>query len=67
MTLTTASLNGWLSNATSWCILFLKLALVLMVGAVAFSRGFGFDLPYVSTLDPTTLAYVCGAFWLVTR
>ena len=45
----------------------LKLALVLMVGAVAFSRGFGFDLPYVSTLDPTTLAYVCGAFYLVTR
>ncbi len=67
MTLTTASLNGWLSTATSWAIMFLKLALVLMVGAVAFSRGFGFDLPYVSTLDPTTLAYVCGAFYLVTR
>ena len=67
MTLTTANLNGWLSTTTSWAILFLRLALVLMVGAVAFSRGFGFDLPYVSTLDPTTLAYVCGAFWLASR
>lgn len=67
MTLSSATLNGWLSTATSWVSLVLKFGLLLMVAAVAGARGFGLDLPYVSTLDPVTLAYVCGAFYLVTR
>jgi hypothetical protein len=67
MTLTTASLNGWLSTATSWCIMVLKLALVLMVGAIALSKGFAFDLPYVANTDPYGLALICAAFYAVTR
>jgi hypothetical protein len=67
MTLNTATVHGWFSTVTGWATLIIKLALVLMVGAIAFSRGFGFDLPYVSTLDPVTLAYVCGGYYLVTR
>jgi hypothetical protein len=61
MTLTTASLNGWLSTATSWCIM------VLMVGAIALSKGFAFDLPYVANTDPYGLALICAAFYAVTR
>ena len=67
MTLSSATVNGWLNTATGWAIAILKLALVLMVGAVALSRGFGIDLPYVATLDPYGLALICGGFWLVTR
>ncbi len=67
MTLSSATFNGWLNTATGWASAILKLALVLMVGAVALSRGFGFDLPYVATLDPVNLAYIAGGFYLVTR
>jgi len=67
MTLTTASLNGGLNTATSWCTAILRLALVLMVGAVALSKGFGINLPYVATLDPYGLALICAGFWAVSR
>ncbi len=46
----------YVAMITSWVIL-------LMVAATV-ARTQGWTVPYIRTMDPTPLAYLCGAWWL---
>jgi hypothetical protein len=47
-------------------ILLIKLAILLVIGMTA-TKYFGARAPFVTAANATELAYLAGAFWLITR
>lgn len=51
------------SLAWSWATWAAAIAIGILVMA-AIAQTFGFRAPYVPTIDPARLAYLCGCFYL---
>lgn len=58
-------IRSLLGRATDWLKLPLNLALMLAILSVVAAKGFAIDIPFMRSLGPQELAYLCGAYWLV--
>ena len=63
MNLQNVSVSQVLAIITNAVSQFISLALVLMIGAAVLSH-IGIAQSFIRVLDPTTLAYLCGAWYL---
>ena len=66
MNLNQISLTQIINQVRDIIVLVVGFVLALFLLATAF-RSFGHPIPYIAAMDPTSLAYLCGAYWLYRR
>ena len=60
------ALTKAVNECTGWCWLIASLAIAIIVMASA-AKATGYPIKWLPSLDPTPLAYLCGAYWLARK
>ena len=63
MDLKNLNINAVIQQVASIITTIVSLVLLCMIAATV-ARTQGWNFPYIRPLDPTPLAYLCGAWWL---
>ena len=61
-----SSIQWVINEVTSWLWMIAALAIAAIFFA-SVTKAAGYPIRFVPSLDPTPLAYLCGAYWLARK